>query len=582
MSKSKSIYKSASKKIKVSLGDYPESILANFTNKVKDDLAIDAIRQEDYQGLEHILKYMEYCLNVLDEAVERLNVKAVQILSTHKSASSYNIVHFMNDYFVNSKLIDDVNLPSKEVKIFKILIDIKKYFSKIELEMLALVVSKTEFDKFCQDKKVNLTDPMYKDLDLSCYELDGLEPLLDTYQVTQPSVVDVILSRTYSSIINQSEARSSYERLLNLDPIAREMLTYLALDIQQGDTVKIHFSPNATSSYDNANNRISVETCFFEDKVHTFNSVLIHEIGHYFYDHLFRFNAMPFKFEGVKDMKALEEKLSGSKEADKYFDFSIGVRFLFDKDLHKFVYDYFDKIKVYENAARKPVYKAAELLEVNATDMDKYEYTNEYTEYFKQNSIIDIFYLSASNKYRNEVRSVSAKDLPGDILKSLMDIYNTYHSEVSDDVCVEHSPFELQQDICTEITPTSLIQWALKIFLPEVMEELQLTPTQVHFLERIADYINRDTHEFSSEVEDDEVSKYAELIVRYAELKAVNVEEDILDSFSGLVDFHHSQVSDLVEKKVAEHKELCDSHASQINATQLYPMCYKFVCISDL
>ena len=91
-----------------------------------------------------------------------------------------------------------------------------------------------------------------------------------------------------------------------------------------------------------------------------------------------------------------------------------------------------------------------------------------------------------------------------------------------------------------------IIQWAVEKYVPELRQKLNLTENQVHFLERIADYVNRGKHileghdnstycNFGRNVEQE---KYVELIVRSTEFKAAGLDKDLTDSFDELDQFH--------------------------------------------
>ena len=84
-----------------------------------------------------------------------------------------------------------------------------------------------------------------------------------------------------------------------------------------------------------------------------------------------------------------------------------------------------------------------------------------------------------------------------------------------------------------------IVKWAVEEFLPNLVKKWHLSPTQIHFLERIADYVNRGTHLLSEKGRDeDDYERHVELTVRASELRAAGVEQEIIDSFQGLEQIH--------------------------------------------
>ena len=75
----------------------------------------------------------------------------------------------------------------------------------------------------------------------------------------------------------------------------------------------------------------------------------------------------------------------------------------------------------YENTARYPVYAAAKLLDFDTSEMDKAKFTYDYTEYFKQKSIISIFLLNSIDAFRFEEIGLN-NNLPDPVIKNLIDI----------------------------------------------------------------------------------------------------------------------------------------------------------------
>ena len=221
-------------------------------------------------------------------------------------------------------------------------------------------------------------------------------------------------------------------------------------------------------------------------------------------------------------------------ENDQFFnkDATILYRILSDQNKIENLYNLSIPFLQYEVAAKKPIDKAAELLLVNKAEYDKYLFTQEYTEYFKQNSYIDVFFLNADAAFSTEKKTESST--PDHVFDNILSIYLANHDD-----CTINNPFS------KITTREEIIRWTVEEFLPKIVTELNLSPKQIHFLERIADYINRGEHllEGSGSCSNNENEKYVELIVRAMELKAAKVGDDITASFQSLEQYHIQYVS---------------------------------------
>ena len=85
---------------------------------------------------------------------------------------------------------------------------------------------------------------------------------------------------------------------------------------------------------------------------------------------------------------------------------------------------------------------------------------------------------------------------------------------------------------------------------------MNLSNNQIWFLERIADLVNRekDIYDIASSYYGSDKPNYhqyyVELIVRYPELKASGMDQDILDSFAQLVQFYDDYVLPEIQGQV--------------------------------
>lgn len=563
------------------IAGYSPAILQRFPDPTKTALAKTAIKRGDYDGLKHILPYIKYPVLLVEEAIShRLDIEAVKILSAHK-AFAYDL-SFRPDLFpqllnIKSFAFAYEEQEQRKTEIFKILMNAQIIFTSEALTLFATRISQEEFDKFCQDKKIDLAD--YAELDLSHYAshqaVRTLKPIYDISTNPIPTLIDTILSRTFCTEgATEKQFRAAYQKILDADPIAKQMLVYLALQIAKGNTIKLIFDPNTDSRYTMLSNTIDIQTSFYSfldrDRTRDVDNIeadIIHEVGHFFYYCLFNHEAMPFNAASLMDKLSIS--FIKTIKNDEFISEDHIWFYAQDRDnIAQF-------IERYESAAKQPIYKAAELLRFDTTRLDKYKLTEEYTEFFKQKSVIDVFYLNAavassSTPQESQIQSALPASASS-VIKSLQDIYIAFGAEKGTSV-----NFAMLHNTFLQSPEKQLVDWALETFLPQVIQELALTPKQVHFLERIADYINRGEHMYSPESTNPNThEQYAELIVRYPELKVTDMDPELLASFDGLVAWHNEYASPLVEQEIAKYKESCmntDHTASHDNA----------ICIVDL
>lgn len=165
--------------------------------------------------------------------------------------------------------------------------------------------------------------------------------------------------------------------------------------------------------------------------------------------------------------------------------------------------------------ARKPIELAAKMLKIDIKSLEKYISSNDLAEYFKDHSYIDLFLLSSAKNFNQTIDK-----LPDDIFD------NIYLSE-------QRSLFKMPP------SREFIVKWAAEEFFPQLVKGYDLTPTKVHFLERMADYVNRGAHVLDPRGrKESDCERHVELIVRSSELRAAKVEPEIIDSFKGLDELH--------------------------------------------
>ena len=467
----------------------------------------------------------------IENAIRKLEIEEVKRFSVLEPQNN-EIPHYHLSALFQSA---NYNYSSQEnnarrIEIIKLLITGKPGITTSDLEMLSSFVDKNEFYDFCQANNIDLLSPEFSELDLRIYELDSIAPVFKLPEgIKCHDTVDLILSRTYSNEMEVDSIREVYTHLLNADNIAHEMISHLGMKIAQGDSIKIIIKQDAPGPlYSNALNIIVMPP--INDEFINTAATFIHELGHYFYDQVFKNNAIPI---GRSEMKYLEQFFSETKPGENH-SFKLQHTTLTD-NIPQSVSNLWSQ---YTDAARGPVYKAAELIGFDMKQMNEINTSYDYYKYFGEHSIISLFGYNALSQFTDN-DSFELQDLD---LKILVPLYLEYYS-ASQAQCIV-LPFG------KEVTTQQLVKWTLETFFPKIIEDFDLDSNQIHFLSRISDCINRGMNA-------DYFAHYAELIVRYNELKAAGLEKDLLDSFHGLIKFHQDHASPLAQEELSSYYESC-------------------------
>jgi hypothetical protein len=492
-----------------SLSFTPYSIVepVNFT---RIEMAYAALATKNYLVLENLIEsFADNIKFLLSSTISLLDEVAVEMVSKHYKLTETEV----NELVIKCVSTNNFSLRPEAVQTKQ---------QKI-LQILA--------DQYSKSIKVFTEEPTVEVI---------VKPLHTLSNATNPSIVDVILSRTFTKDFSEEYMRKLYSFLLQLDAIANEMLTYMALSISKGDPIKIYLEEGEGAAYQITSNSIHIDSTFFNDKHFNLASSLIHEIGHNFYDKIFKNTALPINRKHLENLNISEP-----------INIMHAINLLHQSNDPKLL----SVINSFEEASKQPVNKAAELLGMDIKIMDKLQYVNEHTAYFKLNSIIDIFYLNFLS-YASPKAPISH-----DMMVSVLNIYyDQEYNKVPEFIYVSQ---------------TVAVNFVLEQFLPQVVSELNLTESQIHFLMRISNYVNRGNHQYSDNLNTNlEFEKYIELIVRYSELKAAGIEDELLLSFSKLVEYHLAEASPLAQEEIQLHLTTCK------NMTDiLVPEGY---CISDL
>lgn len=549
----------------IPLEDYPRNILKTYSDNSINYLAKRALDQKDYAGLKNILSVMNYFYSIIDHVIAELDVQAAELVANRIKDISENRTTFETSsvkklfdfdslgekvYFSN---FSKEELFEKKKKIFQLFLEIinKDSLDSFILIQLALISNEEYFYNFCKDKDIDLEDKKFKDLKdfLSIYTLINLKPLVNL-EGKNLTISNLLLSRTYSDELSITEVENIYYNLYNLSPISREMIRYTASLISQNNAIKILFTKGVSGSYLPNQNLILVDSAFAEEAIFNIESVTIHEIGHFVYEQIFTNGALPFNFTEI--ISLVHDAMNSFKKEranDPYNILSYRHNYALNEfnqtneglklpytstDVTMTVDSTHRLVNVtleYEEAAKKIINKAAELIHFNINQYSKYLFTQEYTEFFKANSFIDLFSL---NHYLSTDMNSSDYLISDMVFDNIFMIYSS------------------QQNTCPwgfiEISRSEILRWAEEEFLPKLVAEFKLTPTQIHFLTRISDYLNRGEHLLADKFEEGNFiilsdEKYKELIVRCPEFRAAGIEEDIIDACKELEAYHMKYVS---------------------------------------
>lgn len=515
------------------------------------------LTKKQYEDLKCL--YEKYPPSYLGLAIESIDIDAIKIMmSSKKLQNTFDI----RDY--TKYLIDSIEYNFDHVH--KLQFSYKQMRNQVK-EMLKLLLSHdqnlqhqvgglmnasndTEINKSHKEFIKEYISPFFTMNELKEYIPEGLiqDINIAKYQAEAPlftgqvdnssSPVDLILSHTYSPSLSVEEVRDIYNDLYDSkDVMTKEMLTILAINIAQGDEVKVIFSDDRIDGahYAPYNNIIEVGTKN-TGKFFTIPSVFIHEVGHYVIDALYRHNSSP-----IPGLYALKEELMETKHTiikDPYVD--LRDRLISDIALEKasWIKDPAQKVQKYYDAVAEVIIYAGKLLDISAQEFNNYELPREYVNYVRDNSPLGLFMENAiADNDSSEARSISLQTV---VAKYYYDFGYTDTSP---------NPY----NHFTIVDFKTMKQKVMEEYFPKLVQSLNLTDQQVFFLERIADFAYREKY---GEIDDDSLD--AELIVRYPELLEAGVtgkELEILKKTMG--EYWLECVSPDVHTEINTYKAKC-------------------------
>lgn len=524
-------------------------------------LARMAVDNKDYAELEYIIECSNSIVGPIYRAIDNLDVEAIKVILNFYNKNKSNNIYgsFLPDGFLISYLMnDDQDVKIKEklspdeiadrkkeiLKIFLLNMD-KQYISLEYVQLSADMLSKKDFEDLVKLQDIDLSSDQFKGLKIP-YDLGGLKIALDLDKPAA-SLVELLLSRSYSDKLDGNTIKSFYEKLYNMHPIAQEMLSLTSYLIAQGNDIKIFFEEGTGSFYNRNHNIIKIDNIHIDQEFCNSESVLIHEMGHFIYSQLFNHDALPFDVSPFKDLTRYVHNKYGEYFYDEFSSLTLFYKIAEDDyiklNASENFKDLLKKLITYEKAARLPIDKAAEILKLDKEEYSKYIAADDYAEYFKDYSYIDLFYFNSFVSYGQKNITIDTH--------VIHNIVRIYQSDISNQFC--NIPYSSK----AELNKEEILNLALEEFLPKIVKEFNITPEEIHFLERIGDYVNRGTHSLSEYVfADKDNEKYIELIVRAMELRAAGLTQDLINSFSELESFHIATSSPIIASILGNNTEI--------------------------
>lgn len=520
---------------KSTIVDYDQSILSSYSESAKLKLAKKVLSQDDYASFDKIINVLEDPYVLFNHIVNKLDITAIELLIKKGKVTPEGVKRLQDicDFkklFDNDDDNDDDAMSSKEYNnkasvIIKLLLEFqeKDNVTVQVLELLTFFLNKKEFNQFIKEKEINLSDQKFSSFKTVVYSLQETLPVLfqkssyDNYvfkrNIPEVNILDILLSRSYSTDLGFEEISKIYRNLYSLSPVSKEIIHYTAALISKGNNIKILFGDDIDSHYNSLSNHIQISCEFLKKEIFNIQSVLIHELGHYIYEQVFEAHSRPFDFESIRNFA----KIHKEDLTDPYIGDSTKYDIIYNDIALEEYRVIFQNSFSYEKVARKPIELAANMLKIDIKSLEKYISSNDLAEYFKDHSYIDLFLLSSAKNFNQTIDK-----LPDGIFDN---IYNIYLSE-------QRSLFKMPP------SREFVVKWATEEFFP-LVKGYDLTPTKVHFLERMADYVNRGAHVLDPRGrKESDYERHVELIVRSSELRAAKVEPEIIDAFKGLDELH--------------------------------------------
>jgi hypothetical protein len=523
-----------------------ERIVENcFTSKTKN-----------YELLAKITpKLGEYQLCPFHHAIRILEADAVKVMLENYSEDALNIIKnsINSEYYpmlltvweqTNSAKHIDMTITERKEKIVMIakqLFNLKENITESDLRSYAEVAPLIDFHKLLLEKKVDLSQ---MNLTLPQYEILEHKPLLKGMNYN--SIEDILLMHTYAQNKTQQEVRTIYTNLLNNSKIASDIMHFTAINLVKGDDLKIIFTPNEynfNGGYAPLNNIIAIGEMFGK---FTFESVMIHELGHYVLFSAFPASqGTPFDLSKLRLLQTTPDDIYGYHLNNKKTSEDTTKEIKFFKEAHKDL----DTFLKYEQGAKEVFTKAGELLGLKRESFEPYVLSKDFILFLKDNSFIDLFMHNLEIGFGNPPIENNLSRV-----KVFAEAYHSYAQGIFEDTCPNQLPKTWYNP---DIKFQDMVIFTEEQYFPYIIEKLSLNEDKIWFLERIAELLNRakDIYDCPSSYFNEECNYsayYQELAVRYAELKASGTSQELLNSFSGIAQAWEEGVTPTIDQARTE------------------------------
>lgn len=281
--------------------DYDQSILSSYSESAKLKLAKKVLSKDDYVSFDKIINVLEDPYVLFDRVVNKLDITAIELLIKKGKATPEGVKR-LQDICNFKKILDGDNdddnnheeMSSKEYNnklsiIIKLLLEFqeKDNITVQVLELLTFFLNKKEFNQFIKEKEINLSDQKFSSFKTVVYSLQETLPVLfqkssyDNYvfkrSIPEVNILDILLSRSYSTDLGFEEISKIYRNLYSLSPLSKEILHYTAALISKGNNIKILFGEDIDSHYNSFSNHIQIGSEFLKKEIFNIESLLIHE-----------------------------------------------------------------------------------------------------------------------------------------------------------------------------------------------------------------------------------------------------------------------------------------------------------------
>lgn len=503
-----------------------------------------------------------YQLCPLHHAIRILEEKAVEVmLSNYRNSSieeikspHYSLSLIWNQ--IEEPIQYNMSMSTKKEKILYIadqFLSLKENVTKSDLENYAKVASLPKLFKLMLDKKVNLEQ---MNLNFPQYEVEYHKPMLIGSKYN--SIEDVLLTHTYSYSKNISEVRQIYSNLLHNSKMASDVMHYTAINIIEGDNLKIFFGPKFEGfegGYIPFLNYVIINPTSGK---FSSESIAIHELSHYALCNINpNTGCAPFDISKLNYFSSTQDDLYGHH---------INNQVSIDTKEVKFFQDFKTDATIflqYEQAAKLVIIKAGKLLGISEDKFDPYVFSKDFILCLKDNSLIDLFLnaqnftLSQKKVFAQAYHQYLEEFYPGQCVNKQVN----FESLINSETC----PVELSYEYISSLRFDdqdnfyNQVSFVKDYYFSYYKNSINLTENQNWFLERIADLVNREKDiydirpSYYNENSPSYYQYYIELIVRYPELKSSGMDQDILDSFVGLEQFFDDNISPKIQGMISEY-----------------------------